>query len=224
MVPSSFPPVLPPSPQVVGQVLRSRLRQSLPGLDAQMVMAPSIRKREESVPPSARLSAVLILLYPRAGQWFLPFMRRTDDGRVHSGQVCFPGGRYEAQDPDYTFTALRETQEELGISPPTVEVLGALTELYIPPSNSLVFPRLGLLPARPAFVPAPDEVAEVIEVPLLQLFEPQRRGLHRVTVHAGWEIEAPGFTFLDDCLIWGGTAMMLAELAALLSDIPEFVP
>lgn len=217
-------PELPSDPTRVADALRRRLRQPLPGLDAQMQMSPPVRGRDVVVPAHARQSAVLILLYPHEGTWWMPFMRRTADGRVHSGQVCFPGGRRDATDPDFTFTALREADEELGIPQREVEILGALTELYIPPSNSLVFPRLGMLPAPPAFRPEPGEVAEVIEVPVSQLFEPHRRAIHQVEVHQGWQIEAPGYTFHTSCLVWGGTAMMLAELAAILQDTPDFCP
>ncbi|TAE48920.1 MAG: CoA pyrophosphatase [Bacteroidetes bacterium] len=197
--------------------IRQRLAQPLPGLDAQMTMAPPIRRRDVAVPEDARRSAVLVLIYPFDNQWIVPFMRRTDDARIHAGQVCFPGGRREPGDPDFQFTALREADEEMGIPHQEVEVLGALTEVYIPPSNSLVFPFLGYLPARPVFVPAPREVADIIEVPLSQLLDPAIRGTHRVDVFGGNMIEAPGYVVHEKHLIWGATAMMIAELAALLA-------
>ncbi|RMG71030.1 MAG: CoA pyrophosphatase [Bacteroidetes bacterium] len=217
-------PHLPLNPDWVASALRRRMQRPLPGLDAQMEMSPPIRGREVEVPPDARLSAVLMLLYPHRGAWYLPFMRRTVDGRVHSGQVCFPGGRRDPGDPDYTFTALREAEEEMHILPAQVEIIGPLTELYIPPSRSLVYPRLGVATARPDFIAEPGEVAEIIEVPLAELFDPARRAVHRVDVHQGWEIEAPGYTFGAGDLVWGGTAMMLAELSVLIQEIPAFQP
>ncbi|GAB4427409.1 MAG: CoA pyrophosphatase [Bacteroidia bacterium] len=182
-------------------------------------MSPPIRGREVVVPPDARLSAVMILLYALDGQWHIPFIRRTDDGRVHGGQVALPGGRCDATDPDFCFTALRETSEEIGVPPAAIEVLGSLTELYIPPSNSLVYPFVGLFAGRPVFRPEPREVAAVIEIPLLRFADPAVQGLHRVRVKGDWYIDAPGYTPATDVLIWGGTAMMIAELTTLLRPV-----
>ncbi|RMG23735.1 MAG: CoA pyrophosphatase [Bacteroidetes bacterium] len=198
--------------------LRLRLQQPLPGLDAQMRMAPPVRGREYVIPPNARRSAVLALLYPCQDQYYLAFMKRAEDGRVHSGQVCFPGGRREKEDTDYTFTALRETEEELGVPASKVAVLGPLTELYIPPSNSLVYPRVGYYPGRPQFKPDQKEVAQVLEVPLGHFLKQEVVGRHRVDVHAGNYIEAPGYT-VGEHLIWGATAMIIAELMHLVREI-----
>ena len=97
-------------------------------------------------------------------------------------------------------------------------MIGALTDIYIPPSRFLVYPHVGLLSARPDFRPDPREVAEIIEVDVFQFLDPSRRAIHKVNVSAGFEISAPGYTINDGELIWGGTAMMLAELAYLLEE------
>ena len=206
-------------PATIISKLQQRLRQPLPGLDAQMAMAPEIRGRMPHIPDNVKKSATLLLLYPENGQWYIPFMRRTQDGRVHGGQVCFPGGRRDPEDPSYVFTALRETEEELGIPKKDVTILGNLTELYIPPSNFMVYPQVGYVPQKPTFIPDPKEVADVIEVDMTQFLDENIRDMHRVDVFGGNFIEAPGYTVNDRHLIWGGTAMMIAEFAQILSEL-----
>lgn len=198
--------------------LKQRIDQPLPGIDAQANMMPPIRKKIVSVPDDAKLSAVMMLLYQHEDRWMIPLMRRAEDGRVHGGQISLPGGRKEPEDTDFMMTALRETEEEFGIPPEEVQILGSLTEIYIPPSRFLVYPQLGIATQRPEFNPDPREVAEIIEVEVLQFLEESRRGIHEVDVFGGHIIQAPGYTVNENELIWGGTAMMLAELAHLLEE------
>lgn len=200
--------------------LRARLQQPLPGLNAQMRMAPPIRGREYVIPPNARKNGVLALLYPHQELFHLAFMKRTDDGRVHGGQISFPGGGRETADRDFVHTALREAEEEMGIPPEKVDVLGSLTELYIPPSNSLVYPTVGYLDHRPAFVLDPIEVAAAIEIEVARFWQQAVRGVHEVDVFNGTLIKAPGYT-IDGHLIWGATAMMIAELMAVLEEVVD---
>lgn len=201
--------------------LRQRIQQPLPGLDVQMTMAPPIRRHHEPIPADARLSAVMLLLYPHQGTWTLPLMRRAQDGRVHSGQISLPGGKYEEVDPDFLQTALRETEEEFGIQRESISVLGSLTEIYIPPSRFMVYPKVGMLPERPVFRADPREVAEIIEVDVFQFLEDRRKSIHRVHASGGGFLEAPGYTLNSGELVWGGTAMILAELAHLLREWKE---
>ncbi|MEL6672104.1 MAG: CoA pyrophosphatase [Bacteroidota bacterium] len=203
----------------LSQRLKTRLQAPLPGLDIQMRMAPPLRSKEVSIPDNVKYSAILLLLYPHEGRWHIPFMRRAEDGRVHGGQISFPGGRIESVDQTPTDTALREAEEELGIPRTEVEILGNLTEIYIPPSNFIVYPRVGLMRERPAFQLDPKEVAGVIEVHPASFLEQGNIGRHRVDVFGGNFIEAPGYTVNGDQLIWGGTAMMIAEFAHIWGEI-----
>lgn len=200
------------------QFLQQRLQQPLPGLDAQMEMCPPIRGRNVEVPDDARLSAVMMLLYEEEGIWKIPLMRRAQDGRVHGGQISLPGGRKDPEDIDFASTALRETEEEFGIPRTEIHLIGSLTNIYIPPSRFLVYPHVGTLPEKPDFQPDPREVAEIIEVELYQFLEEERKGIHEVDVFAGNIIQTPGYTLNQGELVWGGTAMMLAELAHLVRE------
>ena len=147
-----------------------------------------------------------------------PLRRRSQDGRVHGGQISFPGGRREPVDVDFTATALREADEEMGIKEDKLEVLGALTELYIPSSNSIVYPRLAVAEQRPDFIADPVEVDEIIEVPVEQFLDESRLGQHQVDVHQGMSIKALRFVVNGKELIWGATAMMMAEVVQLIEE------
>lgn len=170
-----------------------------------------------SIPADARPCAVLIPLYWHQDEWHTAFMRRADDGYTHSGQVSFAGGGKEPADVDFIQTAQREAQEELGISPEGAEILGQLTELYIPPSNSLVYPVVAHLPARPMFSIDPKEVAYVIEAPLRLLLSEDTRTHHPMQIR-NVEVMMPAFN-IEGNIIWGATAMMVAELVDVLQEI-----
>ncbi len=202
------------------QQLQTTLNQPLPGLQAQMKMAPPTRlHREYEIPQSARESAVMALFYPYRHQhdYHLVFMKRAEDGRAHSGQISFPGGKWEESDRDFIDTALRETQEEIGVSPSDIEVLGTLTELYIPVSNYIVYPAVGYAHQRPNFIPDLKEVAEIIEVPVSCLLEKNTCGIHPVSAR-GFQFEAPAYK-INQYTIWGATAMMVSELSEILRMI-----
>ncbi|RMG20729.1 MAG: CoA pyrophosphatase [Bacteroidetes bacterium] len=201
------------------RALAARLGGPLPGRAAQQQMASRFRSRL-SPPSHARSSGVLMLLYPHEQAWQMVFMKRTADEGVHSGQVSFPGGRREPGDKDLIHTALREAEEELGIPASEVEVLGQLTELYIAPSNFLVYPSVGYLPYRPAFQPDPAEVAEVIEAPLSLLLHPQTRQMRHIHLRNGLRASVPAF-WVKGHAIWGATAMMLNELLELLRGLRQ---
>lgn len=205
-------------PAVVAK-LRHRLQEPLPGMDAHLHMAPPMFHRDIQVPDNARQSAVLLLLYPHEGNMYIPFMKRTDDGRVHGGQISFPGGGVDPGDRDYTHTALREAEEEMGIPADQVEMLGDLTDLYIVPSNFVVHPKVGFMPQRPSFVPDPVEVAEIIEVEVGKFLGEGVRDIHEFIVYGGHRIRTPGYAVHDRHIIWGGTSMILAEFLKIIEEL-----
>jgi 8-oxo-dGTP pyrophosphatase MutT (NUDIX family) len=174
-----------------------------------------------TVPDNARLSAVLCLLFPVDDRLHLLLMKRREDRTAHSGQVSFPGGRHEPEDPDLLTTALREAHEEVGIAPTDVIVIGALTPLYIPVSNFNVFPYIGYMPSRPAYVLSDNEVSYTIEISLDELLHPERKIITDVyspatpqkikNVHA--------YNLQDGTIIWGATAMIISELEVALAEM-----
>lgn len=124
----------------------------------------------------------------------------------------------EAEDLDLMATALRETEEEIGLCPTQVEVLGALSEIYIPPSNFLVQPFVGLTPSRPNFIPDPREVAGVLEVPVADLLLEGAIRKRSITLRTGVRLNVACFE-LGGKVVWGATAMMLAEFKAVLAEL-----
>lgn len=179
-------------------------------------MKGRLRPMPEHPPADARNSAVLQLFYPHDGALFLALIRRVHDGGAHSGQISFPGGCFETQDKTFDQTALREAEEEIGVSRNCPEMLGALTPIYIPVSHFLVHPFAAWLAYRPHFDASPNEVAEVIEAPISELFDPLNKTEAKVrpASHPDLLLEVPAYRLSNDRIVWGATAMMLAELEA----------
>ena len=208
--------------------LVSRLSQPLPGQQAQFQMAPLARRQPEMASVTAkkcREAAVLALFYPCSkGRAKLLLTLRPEAMNKHAGQVAFPGGRRESGE-ELIETALRETEEEVFIPAHSVEVLGDLTSLFIPPSNFCVYPFVGVVDYRPDMKRTSDEVAAMFGVRAHELILPQKRDLFSRKL-AGEVRSIPFFGF-EGYQIWGATAMMMAELAVVidpnLSDLTPLV-
>lgn len=202
------------------KLLSEKLNESLPGTKAHNKMASKVRLNELKFnydTTNAILSSVLILLYKDGNEIKTVFiLRQTYDG-VHSGQVSFPGGRFEDKDKSLIDTALREAQEEVNIDPDKVTILGTLSEMYIPPSNYLVLPIVGYQSSRPDFIPEKSEVAEIIETDLDFLFNDELIKETLLDVR-GYKIQAPYFD-VDSHIVWGATAMILSELKEVIESI-----
>jgi len=197
--------------------IRAALQKPLPGPAAQIKLAPEYRVESlRATPPAdARAAGVLILLYPHDGRWHFPLMKRVEDGLVHGGQISLPGGSQEAGE-SLRETALREACEEIGAACAGVGVLGQLSTIYIPPSNFLVTPTVGYVTERPGFRCDPREVAELIEVPLRTLFDPDAVKREPWTLR-GVTVEVP-FYQIGPHKVWGATAMILSEFSLLLAE------
>ncbi|MCF8239154.1 MAG: CoA pyrophosphatase [Saprospiraceae bacterium] len=164
-------------------------------------------------PEDARDAGVLMLLYPRDEEVYTVFIRRA--GRIeqdkHKGQISFPGGKREEVDTDMAASAVRETEEEIGVDRQRIRVLRELTPLYIPVSNFLVHPFVGLAEERPFFTPQPDEVDGILEVPLRDILDPDKKQYTDIPIHAGFILRDVPYYHLDDQIVWGATAMILSE-------------
>ncbi|MFQ6015439.1 MAG: NUDIX hydrolase [Anaerolineae bacterium] len=204
---------------VVGPSLdevRRALKAPKPGLSAQKRMAVRPRPGGHHVPPGhqPKDGGVLILLYPKDAQLHLPLTRRTDTVANHKGQISLPGGARETGDRSLEETALRETREELNIDLQRVEILGALTPLYIPVSGYLIHPFVAFCAERPDFNPDPIEVAELLEVPLASLLDPATRREEDWKL-VGMTVRVPFFQ-VGEHKVWGATAMVLSEFVVIL--------
>jgi 8-oxo-dGTP pyrophosphatase MutT (NUDIX family) len=208
---------------VAGQVgeLRERLSRrisaGLPGREAQRMFEPELGygRHFGPAPHDVRRAAVALLLYERDGVAHLPLIVRPQELSAHGGQISLPGGLIEP-DESAVDAALRELQEELGVSADAVEPLGPLTPLYIFGTKFHVRPWLATIDRPPAFVPNPAEVAELLEVPLTHLCDPaNRRRRHRAM--RGLDQQIPYLDFHGHA-VWGATAMILGELIALCDE------
>lgn len=203
---------------ITTQLLKDAFNGPLPGKEAQLLMSPSVRFTGVHLPNRslARESSVLILLYPKNGVWYIPLMQRQVYIGAHSGQISFPGGKKEKSDKHHWATALRETYEELGVKYEDIEFVGELTSLYIPNSNYIVYPQVGIIKYTPNFVPDSREVASIIEAPLNELCNPNN--IKRFTRQINdIMVDAPYFSF-QSYEIWGATAMMMSEFFQVLNS------
>jgi len=196
--------------------LVEKLSQELPGKFAHTEVAPSRRiefDTEELL--NARESAVLILFYVKQDEPHLVLMQRPTYNGAHSGQVSFPGGKRETLDRDIIHTALREANEEVGIVMDDVDVIGRLSDVYIPVSNFNVSPIVGCVNYYPQFIIDLREVEELIELKLSDLTDVKELTSSNIIMPNKTIIKAPSFRF-NDKIIWGATALMLNELRWIL--------
>lgn len=196
-------------------VLERTLRQPLPGIAAQAVLAPRPHRGWPAGYNIARVrhAAGLLLVFPVENRPHLVLTVRAGTLGRHGGQVSLPGGVVE---PGETFeqAAIREAHEEISLAPDLVRLLGALTPLDIPVSGFRLHPIVGVAAERPATHPADGEVARILEVPLAELADPSRL-VESERERDGRLLQIPAFRVANE-EIWGATAMVLAEFLTLL--------
>ena len=165
-----------------------------------------------------KIAAVMMLFYPKNGITHLVLIVRNSYKGVHSAQIAFPGGKYEDQDEIFENTALRETHEEVGIHPNIMEIIKTFTPMYIPPSDFMVHPFLGICKEEIVFVPDPKEVANIIELPLTVFLSDAIITDTNLTTSYANDISVPAFK-IQEHIVWGATAMMLSELKDVLKVV-----
>tara|TARA_B110000908_G_scaffold32433_1_gene38685 strand:+ start:464 stop:1066 length:603 start_codon:yes stop_codon:yes gene_type:complete len=195
----------------------------LPGEASHHKMAPIERLEEltkESLKKNkAKRAAVMALFYPnRDGETHLALILRKTYKGVHSAQVGFPGGKQEPSDISAEHTALRETQEEIGVLQQDIIVLKKLTQIYIPPSNFFVEPFMGVCKTTPQFILQETEVEALIEVKISDFLDDNIYCTRRLSTSYATDIEVPAY-ILNTHVVWGATAMMLSEVRELLKQL-----
>ena len=202
------------------QALRNRLTLPLPGELAHNLMRAepvgAIKpKFEHKLPP--RPGSVMILLYPDGNDVLFPLTKRPDYLGTHGGQISLPGGKAEAGET-LIETALRETEEEIGIKPDSIEVLGTLSDFFVIPSNFMVTPVVGMLHNEPVFKPDPKEVVRVLKGSVNQLLESEAIRTKEIMAAKLFPMRAPHFE-IEQEVVWGATAMILNEFRTILKEL-----
>lgn len=186
------------------------------GQEAQFLMAPDERIRALSEmdieAKKPRWAGVMAVFYPNTkGETTLVLILRKTYKGVHSNQVGFPGGKAETFDESIKHTALRETEEEVGLPQNEINVVKKLTKLYIPPSNFWVQPFIGYVEQTPVFTKEDAEVEAILEVPLEEFLADKSVITQRIDTSYGTMLDVPAF-YLSEHVVWGATAMMLSEV------------
>jgi 8-oxo-dGTP pyrophosphatase MutT (NUDIX family) len=161
-------------------------------------------------------AAVLVALYEHDGSLHAVFTRRQSDLRSHAGEISFPGGRRDAEDPDLIATALREAEEEIGLPRDAVHVLGALSPTPTVATGYGVYPFVGLIEPGRDWTLSPREVDEVLELRLSDLRAASNR---RRLLHRGIPFRSVVYDVSDEAVIWGATARIVGDLLARIDPL-----
>ena len=170
--------------------------------------------------PGSTDAAVLVPLYLDAGDLHAVFTKRRDDLRRHAGEISFPGGRQDFPDEDLRITALRESEEEIGLERADVEMVGALPPVGTFVTGYRIHPFVGVIRAGHAWTPQPNEVEVVLEISLRQLIDGY--ALKRL-LRRGVPIKTPTYT-VGDSFIWGATARIVQQLLERLAPLTTTAP
>jgi 8-oxo-dGTP pyrophosphatase MutT (NUDIX family) len=198
--------------------LTERHAQGLPGRDFQIKKAAIGKRQIFDAPPTARQSAVLVLLFPKNGEWHVVLTERVgNENDPHSNQISFPGGSLDDTDVSLEACALRETHEEVGVLPETIQIIGKMTDLYIPVSNFHVHPFLAWTDTQPQYQKQITEVKHILEAPLSMLANIENHKTKDIQVRSMFLPNVPYFD-VHGKAVWGATAMMLAELLELVDN------
>ena len=195
--------------------LTKMMKKELPGKSSheEMMVRPKQKFMKTKNPLSA---AVLILLYPLGNNWYFYLTKRTKTVEHHKGQISLPGGMLEKGESSQE-AAIRETYEELGIKPQSINIIGPLTPFYIPISGFNVFPFVGWIAKCPTLEIQSKEVSKVFTPSVSSLMSPQNKKIKRSTM-LDQKIEIPFFELKNE-MVWGATSMILSEFKSVLKGI-----
>lgn len=204
--------------------VEQELRNPLPGKKAQFEMAAIGRPSYNAVPrPDVRTASVMISLFEKGNDWHtVVIQRKAVEGDRHSGQISFPGGKRENQEP-LPFTAIRESHEEIGTPIDSYRILGQLTELHIPVSNFMVHPFVGHLDHPGELIAQQEEVDAIYEIPIEILLTPETRKRKDIRVPEGFVLRDVPYFDIGGKVVWGATAMIISEFTSVLNGVAPLV-
>ena len=204
------------------QQIKQRIKQELPGQVSHLKMAPANRihelKNQEKKILNAQKSAVMLLLFNEQNKLKVIFIRRSFYVGIHAGQIAFPGGRYEDFDIEIKNTALREIEEEIGLHSENIEVIGRISDIYVPPSNFLISVFVGYLPQKPQYKIDEREVNEIIEIELSEFFK-ENSIIEKefVVPSTNSKVLAPYYK-VGNIELWGASAMVMCEFLDIIGE------
>lgn len=208
--------------QIFGKDLHRDIKNAeLLGENAHKIYSPPYRpvfSYDDILTRNPKLAAVNILLYLKDNEWHFPLIVRSiNENDRHSGQISLPGGKKENDDPDFSYTAKRETSEELGIDEHYVRIIREMSPIYIPPSNFYVHSFVSYTKKNPEFFLQETEAVELIEFPISSLLNlPNQPKIMALPSTKGYEVPVIDF---NGYIIWGATSMILSEFSNLLKNV-----
>ncbi|WP_312206987.1 NUDIX hydrolase [Epilithonimonas hominis] len=208
--------------QIFGKDLHRDIKNAeLLGENAHKIYSPPYRpvfSYDDILTRNPKLAAVNILLYLKDNEWHFPLIVRSiNENDRHSGQISLPGGKKENDDPDFSYTAKRETSEELGIDEHYVRIIREMSPIYIPPSNFYVHSFVSYTKKNPEFFLQETEAVELIEFPISSLLNlPDQPKIMALPSTKGYEVPVIDF---NGYIIWGATSMILSEFSNLLKNV-----
>ena len=201
--------------------IKKHLTYDLPGEDAHIPMSPSGRgKSSEAIKKAInhRESAIALVIYENQNELKVILTERSPYRGIHSGEICFPGGKMEEIDTDLKQTAIRECIEEIGLKYENFDFLGELTPVFIPVSNFSIQPFVFYYKEPPIFIPNSREVAEVFSFPIRQLFDEDIIKKTRIEISSERILENIPYFDLNNKVVWGATALILHEFKRLFMN------
>lgn len=191
-------------------------QHELPGNIAHIKMSP-FRKIVTNIPEKARKSSVLLMLHEFNNDIYCTLTERSEKLGTHSNQIAFPGGKIEQNESEVE-ACLRETHEEIGIDRNSIKIIGQLTSIYIPPSNFLVYPFIGITNQKPTYKLNTYEVKEVFDFNIYKLLNENIVKEKKIKTANGMLVQAPYFE-IKNKVVWGATAAILNEFKEILQKI-----